>query len=451
LVTFNCGSAPVTITLTSTDLPGSHININQTTTISGGGLITLQGNGNARIFNVDGSSLTLEGLTITGGRALQGFPNNNGGAIYIINGGVVSVTDSRFFDNQAQFGGAIRAAKGLLTVTNSSLFNNRAEWGGAIYVLDSSPDSPPINTATIVNSAVTSNTATHGDGGAIRILNSRLTVANSTLSNNRAIEIAGGGVRGDGGGIAVGGSETGEHSLIVITNTTIYSNFASTNGGGVHIDDSSGSGRVKNSIIANNAATVGANCSAINLLVSDGHNLASDDTCNFNASGDLINTDPLLGPLAPNGGGTLTHAPLPGSPAINAAENNACAAPPVSNVDQRGVSRPQGVTCDIGAVEATTNLSLVKSSTNEGGDPVHPSERITYTILATNTGSLTATNALISDTLPANTTFVPGSISLTPPGAGTPLSPTSPASPALSRSVPSATWSPTPSPALRTG
>jgi hypothetical protein len=99
LVTFNCGSAPVTITLTSTDLPGSHININQTTTISGGGLITLQGNGNARIFNVDGSSLTLEGLTITGGRALQGFPNNNGGAIYIINGGVVSVTDSRFFDN----------------------------------------------------------------------------------------------------------------------------------------------------------------------------------------------------------------------------------------------------------------------------------------------------------------------------------------------------------------
>ena len=131
LVTFDCGTAPVTITLTSTDLPGSHISITQTTTISGGGLITLQGDGSARIFSVDGAGLTLEGLTITGGRDLPEPPDYDGGAIYVINGGVVSVTDSRFFDNQARFGGAIRVAEGFLTVTDSSLTNNEAEVGGA--------------------------------------------------------------------------------------------------------------------------------------------------------------------------------------------------------------------------------------------------------------------------------------------------------------------------------
>jgi uncharacterized repeat protein (TIGR01451 family) len=240
------------------------------------------------------------------------------------------------------------------------------------------------------------------------------------LSNNRAVEVVGEGFAGgDGGAIGVGGSVAGGSSEVVIINTTIYSNSASTNGGGVHIDGGGGSGWVKNSIVANNTASVGANCSNIN-LVSQGNNLASDDSCDFDASGDLINTDPLLGPLADNGGGTLTHALLPGSPAVDAADNAACAAPPVSGVDQRGVSRPQGTTCDVGAVEATANLTLTKSSTSDRGNPVQPTEHLTYTIVVTNTGGLTATNALISDTTPSNTTFVAGSISLTPPGAGTP-------------------------------
>jgi len=62
--------------------------------------------------------------------------------------------------------------------------------------------------------------------------------------------------------------------------------------------------------------------------------------------------DPLLGPLANNGGSTLTHALLPGSPAIDAGDPAVCAAAPVNNLDHRGVARPQGSACDIGAVEA---------------------------------------------------------------------------------------------------
>jgi len=93
-----------------------------------------------------------------------------------------------------------------------------------------------------------------------------------------------------------------------------------------------------------------------------GHNIASDANCGLTDPTDLSNTDPMLGPLADNGGPTLTYLPLPGSPAINAIPPAACVwdddgdpgTPEVPiATDQRGVARPQGAGCDIGAVEAT--------------------------------------------------------------------------------------------------
>jgi hypothetical protein len=99
---------------------------------------------------------------------------------------------------------------------------------------------------------------------------------------------------------------------------------------------------LKNTIISNNFAYDNCNDSVVSL----GHNLDSGNSCGLNATGDLTNTNPLLGPLQDNGGSTLTHALLAGSPAIGAGDNNGC--PPT---DQRGVSRPQGVFCDIGAFE----------------------------------------------------------------------------------------------------
>lgn len=78
-----------------------------------------------------------------------------------------------------------------------------------------------------------------------------------------------------------------------------------------------------------------------------GHNLDSGSTCNFTQPGDLQNTDPKLGPLADNGDTTQTMALLTGSPAIDAGEDSGSPA-----TDQRGVSRPGGLHCDIGAYEA---------------------------------------------------------------------------------------------------
>src|SRR5262249_52788808 len=88
----------------------------------------------------------------------------------------------------------------------------------------------------------------------------------------------------------------------------------------------------------------GGNCDAG--ITSLGHNLESADECGLHAAGDLTGRNPLLGPLADNGGNTDTAALLSGSPAIDAGDPATCPA-----TDQRGVVRPQGPACDIGAFE----------------------------------------------------------------------------------------------------
>ena len=79
-------------------------------------------------------------------------------------------------------------------------------------------------------------------------------------------------------------------------------------------------------------------------------NIDDGTSCNFNAVADQTNSDPLLGSLTNNGGPTLTMEPGAGSPAIDQADSSAC-----PSTDQRGVSRPQGPRCDIGAVERRAN------------------------------------------------------------------------------------------------
>jgi hypothetical protein len=105
---------------------------------------------------------------------------------------------------------------------------------------------------------------------------------------------------------------------------------------------------LKNSIVAGNA---GRDCTGA--VLSAGHNLDGDSTCNLTATGDVPAVDPLLGPLGDYGGPTETHALLPDSPAIDAIPVADCTdleGHPVEH-DQRGVRRPRGAGCDIGAFE----------------------------------------------------------------------------------------------------
>jgi hypothetical protein len=122
--------------------------------------------------------------------------------------------------------------------------------------------------------------------------------------------------------------------------------------------------------VADNGTTT-PNCNGA--LDSLGYNLTDDDSCGFTAPGDLVVADAMLGPLADNGGPTDTHALLPGSPAIDAGSPGC----PPPAADQRGVARPQGGTCEIGAFELEIEIIPVQIDIRPGGDsnPIHLSGR----------------------------------------------------------------------------
>jgi hypothetical protein len=139
---------------------------------------------------------------------------------------------------------------------------------------------------------------------------------------------------------------TESQGITTLTNVTI----ANSGGAGIRsISNSLGPLRVKNTLVANSS---GGNCitPAGRPLQSQGSNLSSDTTCatSFTAAGDQNNVNPLLGPLQDNGGPTQTQALLQGSPAVNAVTAGNC---PPPSTGQRGVTRPQGSACDIGAYE----------------------------------------------------------------------------------------------------
>jgi hypothetical protein len=133
---------------------------------------------------------------------------------------------------------------------------------------------------------------------------------------------------------------------VFLINNTITANRSNSAGGGALSTISSiDPFGLTNNIISGNT---GGDChfTQPQQLAIDTNNLDSDNSCGFTGPGDLPGTNPLLGPLANNGGPTDTYALLAGSPAVNAGDNTFCPA-----TDQRGVSRPQGPACDIGAFE----------------------------------------------------------------------------------------------------
>lgn len=136
----------------------------------------------------------------------------------------------------------------------------------------------------------------------------------------------------DGGGIYNGGTAT-------LMNSTVNGNTAGRGAGGI---SNVGTAVLTNTIVA--ISISGSDCTGT--ITSGVRNLDSDSSCGLTGIGDLPSTDPMLGPLADNGGTTQTHALLPGSPAIYAGDSAACPA-----TDQRGVGRPKGAACDIGAFE----------------------------------------------------------------------------------------------------
>jgi predicted outer membrane repeat protein len=304
-VSFNCGG-PATIDITF------YKQIASDTTIDGGGVITLSAH-NAAFFQVFfGKSLALANITLANGVGTAGF-----GAIE--NFGTLTISNSTLANNHSSTGAGAVFNHGTLTVTNSSLLNNSAATdGGAI-------DNDGTNLV-LTRVLLSGNTAGHNGGAIYSTANALLT--NVTLTGNHAAN--GGGGMFQGAGIALLDFVTVAH------NTGLF-------GAGVY-EEGSSAGQLFMQDVLLSANLIG-NCDGT--VSSNGDNLSSDTNCAaLTQPGDRQNVALPLGPLANNGGPTMTLMLPPGSLAIDAGQ---CLGGVTT--DQRGVVRPQGVTCDIGAVE----------------------------------------------------------------------------------------------------
>jgi len=282
---------------------------------------TAKTSGGGAFVSIGTASLVMNGGEIGGNTA------QTGGGIYV-SSGKVTLMGGEIVSNTAGAGGGVYVnnSAAVLTQTGSTLIAHNvanANYGGGLGVAN--------GRVSLSGGQVVSNTAQYG-GGLCNMVGS-LTLVNTTVSGNRA-------TAGDGGGLRSNGGTT------VITYTTIASNTASGTGGGIY--RAAGTVLVQNTIIAYN----GTNCGGT--VTSNGHNLEYGISCALNAAGDISNTNPYLGLLTYEMG-TLIHPLQPNSPAINA---GVCLAD-VTKVDQRGMTRVSP--CDIGAYERvmTINLPLV--------------------------------------------------------------------------------------------
>jgi CSLREA domain-containing protein len=315
------------------------------------------GQAGGAVDNDPGSQLTLDGVRVTGSSGGAGgvysagsltienalIDTNNalrgGGGVYVEAGSTAVIDHSVLSDNNA-VGIRIPAAGGGLlvlgtaTVTSSTISRNVADSGGGIAMGYAIGGQIPRSTLKVSGSTIDDNGA-NAEGGGIANVAGDLTLVDDTVSKNQA---------GTGGGIVTfdytpqGGTPLDQSATLEFV--TLAGNSATTEADGIYVR-SVNAAVLHDTIVANTAA---GNCSGP--LVSAGYNLDSGTSCGLSGAGDLANTDPTLGPLADNGGPTPTMALLKGSPAIDAADPHCTV-----KVDQRGVTRPQGPRCDIGAFE----------------------------------------------------------------------------------------------------
>jgi len=278
----------------------------------------------------------------------HGFGGSGGS---VVNSGVLTLSRCTVSGNTACLHGGGLWNNGTLTIISSTISGNVAAnnnccnrfcstFGGGIY---------NIGGMTINNSTIAGNSSPSYSGGIFN--GGTMTVSGSTISGNT----------GEGIGVistsssalsnsTVSGNTGAGIDLSSSTATLSNSTVGGNTGHGIEIDTGS-MATLQNSIVANNG---GGNC--FGAITSNGFNLSSDGTCDFDGPGDLNNTNPLLGPLQNNGGPTQTQALLSGSPAIDAGNPSGCTDSQghLLKTDQRGMPRPDKEDtggCDMGAYE----------------------------------------------------------------------------------------------------
>ena len=349
----------------------------------GAGLLTVRHDtgGYYSVFDVaQGTAVIISGMTITS-RVSAG---NYGGGIYVdhgrltLNDAIISGTFS------GEVGGGIDNQGGEVTLNNATVRHNSANvLGGGIY----NAGTLTLNNSTVSNNYMVANyPSDSAAGGGIFNDGGEVTLNNSTVSNNSVTaifpssEVDGGGIYNrdgtltlnnstvsgnsadsTGGGIINSSDNNPNHpnATVVLLNSTVANNTARTAPQlySEHLVGGTGQATIqlRNTIIAGNGPGPNLSTSGDGTFLSQGYNLSSDDGSGFlTGSGDLTNTDPLLGPLQDNGGPTQTMALLAGSPALNAGDPAQ-----LGVADQRGVVRTDGV--NIGAYQASIDHFVVSA------------------------------------------------------------------------------------------
>ncbi len=407
IVTFNCGPAPVTIPVSVT------LSLPNNTYLDGGGKITLDGEAIAfPLLRTAGSVLSATVTNITVTHAVVGIGSI--GAITVSN---VAVHGNLYSGISL---GAFAQNGAKLLLQNSRVFSNGLDAGGATAGVNAQfPAS-----IRIINSEIYRNFGTRA-GGIYASASSSLSISNSQIYNNRAeaTTLAAGIVADDqlaitdsaifsNSGGRVGGLRFASNFVGKLTNTTLSGNSGTEVGGIDIINGFNPKGglalthvtlkdnaaitptlstvasvrvlppsavtptlTVSNTVIMNSPAQQA--CSGT--IVSYGGNFGNDSSCGLTATSDISATDALLEPLTPFAGFTAGHLPAPNSPLLDAANNAACVPS-----DQRGLSRPQGLSCDIGALEfepTPGTLVLTQFSDPETG-VLQSGQTLTRTIVA---------------------------------------------------------------------
>ncbi|MGB5050545.1 MAG: choice-of-anchor Q domain-containing protein [Caldilineaceae bacterium] len=445
------------------NLENSTIRNSATNGWAGGAIIDFQGVVNLTDSVIENSQSNYGAINSTGTLTLlRTVLRNNtatvgGGAMSV--GGTTVIRDSRIEGNDAPEGGALYL-NGSVTIQNSTVVTNTAILGGAMYI--AATGDVQIVDSRIMQNSVDGSVAAETNGGAIFNFG-KLTVRGSTFEANTALGYGGAIQANPGSGETDtqvytstfaanqagerGGAIDNRRGSLTVVNSTFSDNGAGTGGaiqnflgpvnlyyvtlagnsggvGGV-LDQTALAGYVSDSrqrfnlyhtvLAGNDSCAITDTPGPQPHFVSGGYNLAEDNTCAFflNQTGDVNNTPAQLGALTDNGGGTLTHLPGAASPLVDVAP---CL--PDFGTDQRGISRPQGVTCDIGAVEVqpapptvtptptpTSPPTLTSTATSSSTPTSTSTQTSTPTATATRTSTTTATAT--ATTTATSTTAVP--------------------------------------------
>jgi hypothetical protein len=286
---------------------------------------------------VENSTVTLNNSIVSGNSA-----DDDAGGIFTRQS-YLTLNNSIISENIAGGnGGGISNFYSLLTVNDSTISGNRAQIGGGMAAT---------GITILNNSTISGNTAygTEGGGGILQMTltytnntQSTLTLNNSTVSGNSARR---------GGGIS-NATAGNNNSIMTLNNTTVTDNYARAAGSGIlNVSNPNVSGipisYLNNSIIAQNRGRAGAGVTDCyynnsNLIYSQGYNIIGiNDTCiSSPLPSDQVGTtasplNAMLEPLDDNGGPTLTHALITGSPAIDKIPNGTS----TDGIDQRGAAR----------------------------------------------------------------------------------------------------------------